>query len=55
VTPEEARTLVAARADGLRGAVGAIGDGRRALHHDAPKGAAVSTYWGRGIAIPRHD
>lgn len=55
VTPEEACTLVVAGEDGLRGAFDALDRGRRSLHRDAPKGRAVTTYWGCGIRIMPHD
>lgn len=54
VTPDEASKLVAAGEDGLHQALGGLGPQRRSLHHDAPKGAAETSYWASGISIRRH-
>lgn len=55
LTPDESARLVAAGEDGFHTALGGLERGRRALHHDAPKGSAAMSDWGRGISIARHD
>lgn len=55
VTPDEARTLVAAGERGLDAAIGALDKERRSLHRGAPKGAPIRLSWTRGIWIIPHD
>ncbi|MCL4745036.1 MAG: hypothetical protein KJZ83_06435 [Burkholderiaceae bacterium] len=55
VTDEESRELIEPKAPLEEAHLSALGQRRRSLRHDHPKGAASRSYWSRGFTVRYHD